>query len=179
MSWLSGGPFFELSLLISNVNEKEIWVRNFLSQLQNLSIKVILNDSLSDIETIDSDGNLKINAWLHIGGSRKTTIHFYELSKDLFVVGFYLLGDAFSAKPIQKKDYRKFQHFLTLLFGICNADIAIIAWEQDVSFIFADNQFLLKNISIPQLITDFPQSYFEYMIISKNLTGNEDVYLSR
>jgi len=170
---LQGGPYYELSFLARNQEDKKGVVENILSKLiQKTQFKVI-NDKEALIERIklfvdgeqhegDVVRSLDIDTQIEISGERKSRLFIAELSDELLKINFWFYGSQYDAiewdqiglKEIDKPGFRK---FFDDVKEVLNPMLGTIAYEEDCSALFdsdytwPNNYFKIKNLSLEKI----------------------------
>lgn len=174
MNWLQGGPYYELSFLINNSEDKESLLRTILSFLKKESTFYVINSN-EELENkigeyvrgyIDEDviqRNLDINSILQISGLRKSRLNISELSEELVKVNFWFYGSIYNVKEwnqkgLQKNDKPVFKEFFKSMRKLLNPLLGTIAYEKDCQDLFLTEElspnkiYSIRNLSIKNII---------------------------
>ena len=197
MNWLQGGPYYEISFLINNSEDKEKLLRTILSNLKEKSTFEVVNsnDELEDkiekyvngeIEEEIIRRNLDVNSRLQISGSRKSRLNIMELSEELVKVNFWFYGSIYDVeewnqKGIQEKDKEAFKEFFKSVRMILNPILGTIAYEEDCEELFLSDilspnkYFSIKNLSIENMTERVNRNIneFEFCWIKGQVFGKE------
>ena len=158
INWLSGGPYFEVSILTSNRQSRECFINSYIQKLKSLQSKVEFVETQLDIEEkiktfieCNSD-NIDLNIWAAIAGKRRARFFVSVLSDEIILVDFWFLGDEFSKQPITKKDFPKFKRFLEEILCVFDGFVGTLGWESDCSCLFkTENTYPHKDYSVKNL----------------------------
>lgn len=144
--WLSGGPYFELSLLALNKEPRTLMLPSYIQKLQSIKRSVEFAENKLDMEEKtkafiqhDSD-SIDLNIRIAIAGKRRARFFIAELSSELIMIDFWFLADKFSKHPITIKEKPNFKKLLEELLSVYDGMIGTIAWELDCSCLFKTNQ---------------------------------------
>jgi len=174
MDWLRGGPFFELSILL-----KEVDIKNLVDKLfKNQRIKFIdenLNEKIDSYrigylyDEDDPDSVMihltSINLIVELLGQRKSIIFIEKVADETQLLSLCFYGDEHDAPEwgqlgINEKDYKYFVDFLVELLNDFNGIAGAVAYEEDILSVYSsnsirpDNVYSYKNFS-SNLITEF------------------------
>ncbi len=174
MTWLKGGPFYELSLLFKNPIDKIGFIENILEILRNSKLNFQIFESDKEFE--DKLKNfiegykddtvtiriLNLNTKIDIVGNRKFKLNVIELSEELIEVNFWFYGSLYDAdeweqKGIKVEDKPYFKRFLIGTINQLNPIIATIAYENSCDFVFdtedtyPSSEYVIKDLSIEKI----------------------------
>ena len=150
MSWITGGPFYELSLLIFNNIDRKAFLHSIIDQLSksNYAVEVVEHDSEIELKIAAyAKGepfknkiirNAKFNLWVKVAGKRRAILFIAELSDELIKINFWFYGEnkAVDPKGISKKDQLIFRLFLIHLIKIYQPLAAVIGYLKDIEALF-------------------------------------------
>ncbi len=198
MIWIQGGPFYEISFLIYNSEEKVELLRTILIKLKNDQTFEIQN-SKSQIDTKiinynvgDLDGeivrrNFDINLIIHISGKRKSLLNITELSMELVKLNFWFYGSIYDAKElnqlgIRPEDKSAFKDFFNSVRMKLNPILGTIAYEADCEELFAKgilsphSYFSIQNLNLEIINRRLNQNVneYEYFWASKGVFENNE-----
>ena len=203
MNWLEGGPYYELSFLIKNSEDKQSLLRTILSKLREESTFEIVNSEEElDIKIeeyvrgeVDEEvirRNIDIHSILQISGRRKSRLNISELSEELVKVNFWFYGSIYDVeewnqKGIQQKDKEAFKEFFNSVKIILDPILGTIAYEEDCEELFLtkilspDRYFSIKNLSIENIRERINKNVneFEFCWINGQIFGkNQDIEIA-
>ena len=157
-NWLSGGPYFEVSILTSNQKSRECLINSCIQKLDTLQNKVELVEHRLDIEeqinlfVEQNSDSIDLNIWVTLAGKRRARFFVAELSDEITLINFWFLGDEFSRQPITNKEQPKFKKFLDEILCVYDGFVGTLGWEEDCSCLFeTENTYPHKDYSIKKL----------------------------
>lgn len=172
MSWLQGGPFLEVSLIIKEDN-----VRHIISKLTNLNDDVfIIENDLEDLISRFETGylydeqdmtsqkihSLSLNIIVNIHGKRKSLLSIYLVAEQTILMDFYFFGSGFDAPEweqigIKENERYIFNNFLYELLEYFQGIVGTVAIENDVLGLISENHCWPDNVFSYKTInpTDF------------------------
>ena len=157
VNWLSGGPFFEVSILVANQQSRECLINACVQKLLALPNDVEIAGNIdADVKSFveGNSDNFDINIWISVAGKRRARFFVAHLSDDIALIDFWFLGDEFSKKPITKKEMPKFKKFLSEILCVFDGIVGTLGWEQDCQCFFdTNNQYPHKDFSLKKLKT--------------------------
>lgn len=184
MNWLQGGPYYELSFLIKNSENKVELLKSILSRLK-VSTSFEAQDACSEIENKineyrvgEEDGgivhrNIEIEAIIQIAGARKSRLNILELSKELVKLNFWFYGSIYAdeewdQKSLRVEDKPAFRSFFNLVQNTLDPILGTIAFEEDCEELFltdvlSPNKFYtIKNLKLGKIQKRLSQKNNEY-----------------
>ena len=198
MNWLKGGPFYELSFLLKNQEDKHILLNDLLESLRKrtdirlVESSAVLNEKMKLFSSgYEDDGivrrNFVANAEIKINGKRKSRIYIEELSDELIKLNFWFYGGDADAKEwdqigIKKSHKAGFKEFFHFIKTDLNPILGTIAYDEDCTELFKtkipipNEYYRLKNLELQEIKTRLKivPNEFEYCWISSNQLDNED-----
>ena len=170
---LIGGPYYELSFLTRNQDDKKTLITEILSKLNNTRDfeLIISKDELDEEINLfqagrDIDGTTSnefdITVQFNISGIRKTRLYIYEISTQLVIVNFWFFGsqhdeplwDQIGLKEEDKPDFRNFFHQIVQLL---KPILGTIGYEEDCLELFDTDAthpnefFKIENLELPKI----------------------------
>jgi hypothetical protein len=198
MTWIKGGPLYEISFLLSNSENKKERLEfifdtmnkfEFIIEIQNNTYDLVMRQRefiefqktpKGEVNTIDLDFQL------YLKERRKGRLIIEELSRDFLKFNFIFYGSKFDAsewelKGLNSEVKKELELFFEDSFSNYNPIIGSIGYEVDIlEFINTDETYPHKsyrkeNLDLEQIKKDFYESKeFEKVYInSKFLNGNE------
>lgn len=198
MNWLQGGPYYELSFLKYNSEDKAKLLQTILDQLSkipNLKIECSTNEiekGILDYSKGEEEGKLvfryfEIKVKVECSGQRKIRLNISELSKELVKVNFWFYGSIYDAdewnqKGIRENDKPAFRQLFKQIQDNLKPILGTIAYEEDceemfVTEILAPNEyFSTKNLNLEKIKKRLEQNIneYEYFWIAKGEIGNKE-----
>ncbi|MFC6333152.1 hypothetical protein ACFP56_11005 [Paenibacillus septentrionalis] len=153
MDWLRGGPFFELSILLKEVDINDLVDKLF----ENQRIKIIddnLNEKIDsyiigylyDEDDLDSVmiHSTSINLIVELLGERKSIVFIERVADETQLLNLCFYGAEHDAPEwgqlgIKDKDYKYFVDFLVELINDFNGIAGAVAYEEDILTVYASN----------------------------------------
>lgn len=174
MTWLKGGPYYELSFLLRNTEPKSKLAKNVMELLHqlNFDFKIISNlvevEKKVDLFEIGEKNDdiiyrsFEINVEFDISGKRKSRLFIEELSDELSKLSFCFFGalqdapewDQIGIKNVDKVAFRRL--FECIVKNI-NPILGTIAYDEDCSALFEleetfpNKKYSLKELSIEKI----------------------------
>lgn len=152
MSWLQGGPYYELSFLILNSPEKKRFLQELISNLGQLTAidwvpdKEALEKIIDDyVVGAEDDGMIyrmiDIHAFISVSGKRKARVFVAELSDEFVKVNFWFFGSIYDVAEwnqagIRKEDKPAFRDFFHVVRELFNPIAGTIGYEEDCQELF-------------------------------------------
>jgi len=192
MIWLQGGPFLEISFLLTLDLDRQSFVDMILTKLKSFkpSIEVVtteseLKEKINDFDIgypfDDKDPNSKvfhqaqIPVYVDTQVKRKSILSLRQVSNKLVAVDFWFFGSEFDAPEwnqvgITERQLPSFKDFLNNLFDTFDFVLGTMAYENSVTDLFnitdgwPDEKYNIDNISRQLLQVD---NYFLLIIANK------------
>lgn len=198
MNWLQGGPYYELSFLKSNSEDKAKLLHTILEQLgriPNLKIESSTNEienGISEYSKGEQEGklvfrSLEIKVKVECSGQRKLRLNISELSKELVKVNFWFYGSIYDAnewnqKGIRENDKPGFRQLFNQIQVNLKPILGTIAYEEDCEELFvtellAPNEyFSIKNLNLEKIKERLEKNTkeYEYFWVAKGKIGNKE-----
>lgn len=194
MTWLKGGPYYELSILIRNIVPKVRLLTHILKELNHLDFPYKIIDSETEVakkvdlyEIGERDDNLirrefDIDAEFEISGKRKARIFIAELSNDLIKANFLFFGGEqdegeWNQIGIKNEDKSEFRRFFDSIIKKFNPILGTIGYEVDCIELFELNEtypnvkYTINELSIDKIQRRINKSNYEFEYCWVN--GNE------
>ena len=197
MTWLQGGPYYEISFLLKNSEDKGKLLRSIISKI-NSQLAIELNHSIKELasrvlafEQGEKDGliirrNIELDAITQISGTRKHRLFISELSEELIKLNFWFYGSLYDAKEWNQKGIRSidkpaFIQFFKSAKVVLEPILGTIAYEEDCEELFMtdilspNKYFSIKNLNINSIKERLNQNVnqYEYFWLGKGGIGNE------
>lgn len=200
MTWLQGGPFLEISFLVSVESGRRCLVDNILTKLKYFKPSVTLAISGTELkEKInrfeigypedDKDLNTKvyhqtqIPIYVETDIKRKSILSLRQVSNKLIAVDFWFYGSKWddpdwNQAGITNEQIPIFKNFLHKLFDTFDFVVGTMAYEVSVTDIFdtdetwPDEKYNLDNIRKQFLSTG---NYFDLVIANKKYFDLQDI----
>ena len=165
VNWLSGGSYFEVSILTSNQQSRECLINSFIQKLDLLQNKVELVEHRFDIEkkinsfVEQNSDSIDLNVWVTVAGKRRARFFVAILSDEITLIDFWFLGDEFSKQPITKKEQPKFKKFLEEILCVYDGFVGTLGWEADCSSLFETKNsyphkdYSMKNLKLNEIVS--------------------------
>lgn len=153
MTWLQGGPYYELSFLVRTPDRKEVFLSEFLEKLTHSGWSFRLNAGKDEVENmihvfengvLDNGVNLHFfnpDISLDIAGTRKSRLFVAVISNELAMVNFWFYGSIWDAPEwdqpgIKPNDKDVFKRFFEHIFEILKPIAGTMGYEVDCSDLF-------------------------------------------
>ncbi len=184
MNWLQGGPYYELSFLIQNQEDKKNLIKEIMAKInQSSRFKIVFqSEELEELIELYVNGDkvdgkiyrsLNINTQIKISGNRKSRLFIQELSDELLKVNFWFYGSRYDAeewnqiglKDIDKPEFRDFFNFIK---NNLNPILGTIAYEEDCEELFSTEEispsqfYSTKNLSLENITERVNRNVNEY-----------------
>ncbi len=195
MTWLQGGPYYELSFLIQNSVDKAQLINNLMILVNGIELVQIIT-SEDEIERKKDefingyvyDGIiyrvLDLNTKVDVAGMRKSRLHVQELSKELVQLNFWFYGSEFDAeewnqKGLKEGDKPEFRLLFNSLKKKIKPILGTIAYEEDCSGLFNTNNssphsdYSLAKLKLNEIKERVESYSFEHCWINSKQIGNE------
>ncbi|WP_293300248.1 hypothetical protein [Pedobacter sp. UBA4863] len=204
MTWLQGGPFLEISFLLTLELDRHSLADNILTTLQSFkpavdfaTTETELKEKVSEFEIgyLDNDKDptskvyhqTQIPIYVDIDGKRKSILSLRQVSNKFIAVDFWFFGSELDApewnqQGITIDQLPFFQDFLNILFDRFDFVIGTVGYEVSVTDLFVTNEtwpnekYNLDNINKQSLQVD---NYFSLIIANKkyvDLHGTNGVF---
>lgn len=204
MTWLKGGPFLEISFLLTLELNRKSLAENILTKLKSFKPEVdfattetglIEKVSAFEIGYHDDDKDTsskvyhqtQIPIYIDIDGKRKSILSLRQISNKLIAVDFWFYGSELDAPELNQKGITInqlpfFQDFLNTLFDTFDFVIGTMGYEISVTDLFDTNEtwpnenYNLDNINKQLMQVD---NYFLMIIANKkyvDLKGTNCVF---
>ena len=193
MSWLQGGPFLEVSFLISLGADRQSFVDGILTKLKSFKPTVELATSEIDLQekinefTIgDPDDNkdpnskiyhqAQIPVYVDTDGKRKSVLSIRQVSEKFVAVDFWFFGSEWdepewNQRGIGENRIHLFKDLLNKLFDAFQFSIGTLGYENSVTDLFdtidtwPDDKYDIANLNRDVLQVGH---YFSLIIANKN-----------
>lgn len=200
ISWLKGGPFLEISFLLTLELGRQSFVEEFLRKLKSFAPTIEFATNETEFkEKIrkfdigysddDKDPNAKvyhstqIPVYVDTDGKRKAILSLRQISNKLVAVDFWFFASELDApewnqKGISKNQFPVFKDFLNNLFDTFDFIIGTMGYENSVTELFdttdtwPDEKYRLDNINRQSLQVDH---YFSFIIANKKYIDLRDI----
>jgi hypothetical protein len=200
MTWLQGGPFLEISFLLTLELDRQSFVDSILTKLKSVNPTVELATTVNDLkEKIsefdigyaydDKDPNSKfihqaqIPVYVDTDGKRKSILSLRQISDKLVAVDFWFFGSEWDAPEwnqvgITERHLPIFKDFLNSLFDTFDFIVGTMAYENSVTDLFAtgdtwpNDKYSLDNINKQSFQVDH---YFLIIIANKKYIDLHDI----
>lgn len=196
MTWIQGGPYYELSFLINNSEDKIELLRRILDGLVDLPSFEIRSTAKEIAEEINNYEKgqyeekivyrtFEIKAITQIAGKRKVRLHITELSNELIKVNFWFYGSLYDAKKwdqkgIKMEDKPYFKDFFNSVKSKLDPLLGTIAYEEDSEELFAteilspNEFFIIKNLNLQNIRArlNMNRNEYEYFWVDKGVIEN-------
>jgi len=196
MNWLQGGPFYELSFLKSNSEDKAKLLKTTLEELSRIptlkfeSSTNEIEKGISEYSKGKKEGELifryfEIKVMAECSGQRKLRLNISELSKELVKVNFWFYGSIYDAdewnqKGIREDDKPAFRQLFKQIQINLKPILGTIAYEEDCEEIFVteilapNDYFSTKNLNLEKIKERLEQNVneYEYFWLNKGEIGN-------
>ncbi|MFD0675216.1 hypothetical protein [Cohnella sp. GCM10027633] len=153
MSWLQGGPFLDVSLIIEEINIKKliqmitsvncvtIYDENIEYKTTNFEVGYIYDDQDENTRKIHT---LDLNLIVNVQGTRKSILHIERIAEKTVLIDFWFFGSEFDApeweqQGIRDEDYHYFLDFLSLLLEELKGIVGSVAIEDDVTVLISQD----------------------------------------
>jgi hypothetical protein len=192
MTWLQGGPFLEISFLLTLELDRKSLADNILTTLKSLkptvgfaTTETELKEKILEFEVgyLDDDNDLiskvyhqtQIPIYVDIDCKRKSILSLRQVSDNLIAVDFWFFGSELDAPEwnqvgITIEQLPFFKEFLYKLFDTFDFAIGTVGYEVSVTDLFDTNEtwpnekYNLDNINNKLLQVD---NYFSLIIANK------------
>jgi hypothetical protein len=160
MSWLQGGPFLEISLIIKEDN-----VRQIITKLSNLNNISVIEDNLEDLidrfetgylydeydKTSQRIHSLSLNIIVNIQGKRKSLLFLNQVAEQTILMDFCFYGSEFDAPEwgqigIKEDEHYSFNKYLSELLEYFQGIVGTVAIENDVLGLISENHCWPDNV---------------------------------
>lgn len=200
MTWLQGGPFFEISFLLTLDTDRQTFVETILTKLKSFSPTVQIAATGKEIkEKVKEFHNgyrdneqdpssmvyhsTQIPIYMKIYGKRKSILAFEQVSSRLIEVNFWFFGSELDApewnqKGITETQIPDFKNVLHNLFDTFDFILGTIGYEVSTTDLFdtedgwPSEKYNLNNIKRPALNGD---NYFLTIITNKKHIDLKDI----
>jgi hypothetical protein len=192
MTWLQGGPFLEISFLLTLESDRQSLADNILTTLNSFepivefaTTETVLKEKISEFEIgyleDDKDPTSKvyhetqIPIYVDIDGKRKSILSLRQVSDKFIAVDFWFYGSVWNAPEwnqvgITIEQLPLFKDFLNKLFDTFDFVIGTMGYEVSVTDLFDTNEtwpnekYNLDNINKQLLNID---NYFSLIIANQ------------
>jgi hypothetical protein len=200
MTWLQGGPFLEISFLLTLKLDRQSFVDNILTKL-NTFIPIValatteteLKEKISEFEIgypyDDKDPNTKIlhqtqiPIYVDTDVKRKSILSLRQISEKLVAVDFWFFGSEWDVPEwnqigITNEQLPIFKDFLNKLFDSFDFVIGTVGYEVSVTDLFdtddiwPDEKYNLENIKRQSLQV---ANYFSHIVANKKHIDLHDI----
>lgn len=200
MTWLQGGPFLEVSFLLTLDLDRQSFIDNILTKLKSFKPTVDFVTTETELkEKIiefnignpddDKDANSKvyhqtqIPIYVDTDVKRKSILSLRQISDKLVVVDFWFYGSEFDAPEwnqigVTNEQLTIFKDFLNKLFDTFDFIIGTVGYEISVIDLFftgdtwPNEKYNLDNIKRQSLQVD---NYFSYIVANKKHIDLHDI----
>lgn len=200
MTWLQGGPFLEISFLLTLELDRQSFVDSILTKLKSVKPTVEfaitvaeLKEKVSEFEIgyayDEKDPNSKfihqaqIPVYVDTDGKRKLILSLRQLSDELVAVDFWFFGSECDAPEwnqvgITKRQLPIFKDFVNNLFDTFEFIVGTMAYENSVTDLFAtddtwpNKKYNLDNINKQSFQVDH---YFSIIVANKQYIDLQDI----
>ena len=150
-TWLPGGPYYELSLLLDNATEKRVFFENIFTLFGQEKFRFrlqyprelearIIEYAAGSADEDNLIRTLDLPALVEIAGRRKCRLFIAELSEELVKMNLWFYGGEFDYAELQPgirtADKPHFERFLHDLIAALNPILATIGYEEDCEVLF-------------------------------------------
>jgi hypothetical protein len=198
MNWLQGGPYYQLSFLIRNQEDKEHLLNLILSKMSRkadfeivIPIDKLKEKTKTFIKGYEDEGlirrNIDINIKIGVSGIRKSRLFIEELSDELAKVNFWFFGSRYDADEwgqlgLKEENKPEFKNFFQFVREQLNPVLGTIAYEEDCSDLFDTEEkypsefYKTVNLQLDKIRERIHQNKnaFEYCWINANVFGNDE-----
>jgi hypothetical protein len=160
MSWLQGGPFLEISLII-----KKDDVRKIITMLSNINGVSIIEENLKEkIESFvagyfydDEDitsrkiHSISLNIFVNVLGNRKSLLLINQVAEDTILIDFCFFGSVFDVLEwgqlgIKEDEYHHFINYLSELLDYFQGCAGAVAIENDILGLISEDHVWPDNV---------------------------------
>ena len=192
MTWLQGGPFLEISFLLTLESDRQSFIDNILTKLKSFNPTVEFATSEPELkEKItefkigypddDKDPNTKvyhqtqISLYVETDVKRKSVLSLRQISDKLVAVDFWFFGSELNAPEwnqvgITNEQLPIFKDFLNKLFDTFDFVIGTLGYDVSVTELFnstetwPNEKYNLDSLRKQSLQVD---NYFSFIVVNK------------
>ena len=152
INWLSGGPYYEVSIIIANKYKNETELNNLINNFNLLQYKIELfeNNLGSKIWSFCNKDicQIDLNIFINICGNQRSKIYIEYLSDEIIQICFCFLEE-----KINKGKMNRLRNLLKDLLKLYNGIVGMIGWETVCNLALFDtkNAYPHKDYSIKRI----------------------------
>jgi len=191
MTWLQGGPYYELSILVRTPERKGVFLNDLLDNLAHSDWSFQLNEGDEKIRELirifekgESDNGVDLHFFdldtsLEIAGFRKSRLFVAVLSSKLMMINFWFFGGYWDVPEwnqpgIKQEDKPAFKRFFEYIFEVLKPVIGTMAYEEDCTDFFEtqapypDEIYAIEHLSLQNIKKRINQTRntFEYCLVN-------------
>lgn len=200
MTWLEGGPFLEISFLLTLELDRQSFFDNIVTKLKSFKPTVDFATSETELEEKITEFNIgypddekdrntkvyhqtQIPIYVDTDVKRKSILSLRQISDKLVAVDFWFFGSKWDAPEwnqvgITNEQLPIFKDFLSKLFDTFDFVIGTVGYEVSVTDLFdtddtwPDEKYSLDNINRQSLQVD---NYFSLIVANKKYIDLHDI----
>jgi hypothetical protein len=180
MTWLQGGPFLEVSILLQDISiyklVQELQSKSYITLKQD-NLELLINEFIEGYLFDDEDPHsvrihtLRINMLVNILGSRKSILFVERVADNTILITFCFFGDEDNAEEwdqlgIRSEDLVYFIDFLAGLLNDFSGCLGGVAYEDDILSVISSEYVRPHNIF---RCRDYEEEIGEFIVRAREL----------